>query len=101
MQQCMKLTDTNRSRACSQAAAEQQLGKDRKAIVCGQLQGAAEVRRMKSASEGKKKFEAQEIGDQTDQMYAVLNVLLQLNRLHICGGDASLGNTRSHSEHDG
>ena len=84
MQQCMKLTDTNRSRACSQAAAKQQRSE-----------------KNESASEGKKKFEAQEIGDQTDQMYAVLNVLLQLNRLHICGGDASLGNTRSHSEHDG
>ena len=62
MQQCMKLTDTNRSRACSQAAAGQRLGKDRKAIVCGlNAESSKEVKRMKSASEGKKKFEAQEI----------------------------------------
>ena len=55
MQQCMKLTDTNRSRACSQAAAGQQLGKDRKAIVCGlNAESSKEVKRMKSASEGKK-----------------------------------------------
>ena len=55
MQQCMKLTDTNRSRACSQAAAGQQVGKDRKAIVCGLLQGAAEVRRMKKRERRKEK----------------------------------------------
>ena len=54
MQQCMKLTDTNRSRACSQAAAGQQVGKDRKAIVCGLLQGAAEVKRMKARAKERK-----------------------------------------------
>ena len=55
MQQCMKLTDTNRSRACSQAAAEQQLGKDRKAIVCGlNAESSKEVKRMKARAKERK-----------------------------------------------
>ena len=75
MQQCMKLTDTNRSRACSQAAAGQQLGKDRKAIVCGlNAESSKEVKRMKKRERRKERVRGSGDRRSDRSMYAVLNV---------------------------
>ena len=82
MQQCMKLTDTNRSRACSQAAADaaawQRSRSDRLRAESKKQRRSEENAKKKARNEGKKKVRGSGKIRDRKIMYAVLNVQVTL-----------------------